>query len=498
MSKRQEMSGEVTREALLQILSATGVEGYLTVFLSLILSVMISLCLVLILGARENLRCMQIECVTDICMNNILAEYHRELLEQYDLFFIDTSYGTAHASYEQTEAHLEEYLTYNLGGEDIFLSSLYQNPTKLQVESVQITEVASACDGEGAVLRRQAVDIMYQRMGIAYLQQIADWLKTVEEYELDTRDVLAERQEAVAELEAWDGTSILVDGKELAADITVPGENVVSFWEAGILNFLIADTASLSPRSINPDSYVSHRQRLQGTGMQPGITFADNFWDQLLFQEYILQYTGRYGEEKENSYLKYQTEYILAGKSSDVENLQDIAYRLLAIRAAANIVYLITDAEKMQIAEGVAMALATLITLPELAPLFQTVLVLTWAMLESMYDVALLFSGSKVPLLKTAAEWHYSLENMPDFDGSLTIQREDRGLSYQDYLRILLCLQDKETTTLRFMDIVEMDIRQTPGNRYFRMDACIDGLRADIAFVSRDGKNYSISRSYGY
>lgn len=58
------------------------VDGYLTVFLSLILSVMISLCLVLILGARENTRRMEVECVTDIGMNNILAEFHRELLNQ--------------------------------------------------------------------------------------------------------------------------------------------------------------------------------------------------------------------------------------------------------------------------------------------------------------------------------------------------------------------------------------------------------------------------------
>ena len=131
-------AGETTGECLKRI-PIPITEGYLTVFLSLILSIMSSLMLVRILGARENLRQMQIECITDICMNNILAEYHRELLEQYDLFFIDTSYGTSYASYEQTAAHLEEYLTYNLGGRRIFLASAYRDLTKLQVESTQIT-----------------------------------------------------------------------------------------------------------------------------------------------------------------------------------------------------------------------------------------------------------------------------------------------------------------------------------------------------------------------
>ncbi|MDE5679690.1 MAG: hypothetical protein K2I01_04580, partial [Lachnospiraceae bacterium] len=100
--------------------------GYLTVFLSLILSVMLSLCLTLVLGARENSRRMEIECVTDIGTDSILAEYHRELLRQYDLLFIDTSYGTANASYYQTAAHLQNYIAYNLGGEEIFLSALYR------------------------------------------------------------------------------------------------------------------------------------------------------------------------------------------------------------------------------------------------------------------------------------------------------------------------------------------------------------------------------------
>ena len=83
----------------MKMIQRKNADGYLTVFLTLILSVMLSLCLLLVLGARENTRRMEIECVTDIGMNNILAEYHRELLQQYDLFFIDTSYGTANASY---------------------------------------------------------------------------------------------------------------------------------------------------------------------------------------------------------------------------------------------------------------------------------------------------------------------------------------------------------------------------------------------------------------
>lgn len=48
------------------------------------------------------------------------------------------------------------------------------------------------------------------------------------------------------------------------------------------------------------------------------------------------------------------------------------------------------------------------------------------------------------------------------------------------------------------MDIMEMDIRQTPGNHLFRMDACIDSLKADIQYVTRDRRTYIVTRRYGY
>lgn len=465
--------------------------GYLTVFLSLLLTIMMSLCMVLIMGARENLRRMQIEIITDICMNNILAEFHRELLKQYELFFIDTSYGTSYASYEQTAAHLQAYLECNLGGEGIFLSPVYHDMSKLQAENVQIVGVAAACDDGGIVLRRQISDVMSQKIGISYLQQVADWLQTVETYEMNTRDIFSERQDAVTELEEWEGAET-----DISADI--PGEDMISFWQAGILNLLVKDISSLSGKSVQPEKYVSHRDCLKGTGMQSAVIFEDTLWDTLLFQEYIMQYTGCYGAEKENSCLQYQTEYILAGKGSDVENLQAVVYRILAVRAVANLVYLVTDAEKMELTAVLAGTLSALVMLPELQPVFQTILVLSWVMYESMYDGALLLAGHKVPLLKTAADWNCSLEAMFGFNGSLEAGNHESGLTYEEYLRILLCLENKETMTFRLMDIMEMDIRQTSGNAYFRMDACIDSVQAEIAFTGNDGNSYSINRSCGY
>lgn len=473
-------------------------DGYLTVFLSLILSIMISLCLLLVLGARENTRRMEIECITDIGMNNILAEYHRELMRRYDLFFIDTSYGSSDADYARTEGHLLNYLKQNLGSEEIFLPFLYRNLLKLNVDSVEITQASAASDEGGAVLRRQAVEVMYQRYGVAYLQQLQSWLNEIHEYDLNTTDVLARQQQACRELEEWNGSAITVNGVEQSLHVENPVAKICTFWEAGILNSVTEDINKLSTQQIPAGSRLSDRDLLSGTGMNAAAEFEDDWWQQLIFHEYIMAYTGHYGEEREESFLQYQTEYIIAGQNNDLENLKSIVDAIFGIRAAANLLYLLSDAEKMEITEILAYGFATLLTLPELAPVFQVVLVLTWALAESLYDVSVLLKGERVPLFKSAGNWHYSLEEILSFGSVTNGDGEDAGLSYVDYLRLFLMLQDKKTTTYRLMDIMEMDIRLTPGNQYFRMDGCIDSLTAVIEYSGKDGKIYSITGSYGY
>ena len=133
-----------------------------------------------------------------------------------------------------------------------------------------------------------------------------------------------------------------------------------------------------------------------------------------------------------------------------------------------------------------AAVLAGVIAQPELQPLFETALILAWAYLESLYDVKTLLAGGRVELLKTEENWHYSLTNIWNAQTE-TAKGEGTGLSYEDYLRIFLYVQPSELSTMRFMDLVEMDIRRTPGNSCFRIDGCIDRLEAEALIRSGYG-----------
>ena len=68
--------------------------AYLTVYLALCITLILSLCLTLIEGARRNGARLETEIAAEIGLQSVLAEYHRELFNQYNLFAVDSSYGT--------------------------------------------------------------------------------------------------------------------------------------------------------------------------------------------------------------------------------------------------------------------------------------------------------------------------------------------------------------------------------------------------------------------
>ena len=52
--------------------------------------------------------------------------------------------------------------------------------------------------------------------------------------------------------------------------------------------------------------------------------------------------------------------------------------------------------------------------------------------------------------------------------------------------------------SLRTMDVMEMDIRKTPGNGHFRMDWCLDAFSMTAAVSSRFGYEYTLEKAEGY
>lgn len=474
--------------------------GYITVFLSLSLTLILSLVFTVIEGARISAIRMKFECVTDIGMNSVLAEYHRELLKQYDLLFVDTSYCGSHPSIANTEGHLLNYMHKNLqagegsgifGGRD-FLA--------MDVGSAKISEYSLASDQGGAVLKRQATDYLNDYPLGAILDKVTENVGLLQGFGLDTTDVGAMRSRYEAEIAKIGLPEVEVEeGKFEKVPLNNPADAVNALRGSGVLNLVLEDPSAVSAVKVNPESYYSHRSgRMTGSGLCAEAVEVGGEANELVFQTYLFEKCGYYGEELEKGRLKYQMEYILMGKDTDWQNLEQVAKRLLLWREAANVLYILSDSAKVAAAQALAAALSAVMLMPALMEPVKYLILFAWAFVESLQDVKTLFSGGRVPIFKTAADWKTGIGCLQNAKGSLTKNEGGRGLNYKEYLQIMLFLQNAESRTERAMDIMEMDIRLTPGNAAFRIDACFDSFLAQTSVSSRFGYSYEMNRRYGF
>ena len=472
--------------------------GYITVFLSLSLTLILSLVFTVIEGARISAIRMKFECVADIGMNSVLAEYHRELLEQYDLLFVDTAYGGGHPDIGNAEAHLRDYIQKNLRTEE---KDVWRGRDFLAMDmaSVEIDKFSIASDEEGAVLKRQVTDYMTDYPLGAVLEKIPVNVDVLELHGLDSRDTDGERRQYEAQIEEIGLPEREVEeGKFEKVPLDNPADVANATRGSGVLNLVLDDPSQVSAVQVQSGDYISHRSRMEGTGLCAEAAEVSGEPNELVFEAYLFEKCGYYGQELDKSLLKYQIEYILAGQDTDWQNLEQVAKRLLRWREAANVIYILSDAAKVAEAEAVAMALAAVTMLPALAVPVKYTILFAWAYVESLQDVKTLLHGGRVPIMKTSADWKTGINSIKNVRGSLAADEGGRGLNYKEYLQIMLFLQDKTSRTYRAMDIMEMDIRRTPGNAVFRLDGCFDTYEAHIAVTSGFGYSYEMTRKYGF
>lgn len=464
-------------------------KGYITVSLALILVLVISLCMALIEGCRRSTIMLVAECAIDTGMNSILAEYHRELLNQYGLFFIDTSYGTAVPDYGVTLEHLQSYVEANLSDREPVLELVTEDFLDLHWDEGEIIGLSVSADENGAVLRRQISEYMKEQIGVSYLEGVLDWLDIVENHNLTGDWYTDMKQNAETGLEQW---MVDVETDSESRELTYVEDLLKNLQEQSL--DLLLGTGELSDAHIAGERFLSKRELLQGSGMNPALSFSDDMTDGLFLNEYIIEKTGRYNREKTNGRLAYQTEYILCGLDSDVANISEISDRLFGLRAAADAVHIMGNEKKMNLIAETADLISAAVGLPEISVLLQVLFVVIWASTEAVWDVGQLLDGGEIPLIKSERQWHYDL----DISKSNLEEENSGGLKYEDYLRIFLAFQDKKITTYRLMDVMEMDIRLTPGNDNFRMDGCVDSVTVCIDLESGYGYQFYITRNYGY
>lgn len=400
-----------------------GYKGSITIYLAMIFSVMISLIFTLVQDIRSQAARLSLECAVDLSLYSVFAEYHKELLEQYDLFFIDSGYESV-SNIDNVGQHLKGYMDDNFTFGMQQKGNLLCDFLQMETEQVKICGYTRATDEEGEVFKRQAIAYMKDATGLSYLENWQEKMNVVEDNQLLTRDITAERNAIQQEID-----SIEIPLKKISEDeyeevpLDNPADRVNASRNAGILHLVVKDVSSLSQEGVNLPNCASHRDLNKGYGLLDRE--KTSAVEDLLYHEYILSKCGNYTNQMEKSKLKYQVEYILAGKDNDVENLKWVVNRLLLLREVANVTYIYTDSVKVMEAKALALSLAAATLNPMLIEPVKHSILFAWAYAESVYDVKQLLAGKRVPLLKTKQSWHYSLTGMLNYEGGLDDSTND-------------------------------------------------------------------------
>jgi len=97
-------------------------------------------------------------------------------------------------------------------------------------------------------------------------------------------------------------------------------------------------------------------------------------------------------------------EYILGGFESEKENINAVKAQITLVRFALNVIAIYTDPYKFNTALEVATVVAGW-TGGVGVPIVHTLIMMAWAMAESLFDVYLLLKGESIPIFKTRNTW---------------------------------------------------------------------------------------------
>ena len=422
-------------------------QGEITVFLSLIFVVIFSLILSVIQSAliqtEKNYRRGEMDRVTE----SIFAEYQKELFETYDIFALDATYETEEFSKEKILNRCDFY-----GQSDI---------------EKQITKIQFLTDYSGQAFLEQVVAFMKEKLPLPEIEKIKkesnERTKELSIFENEGKEVKEEMDRLIEQPD-----------QEIIQEKT-PMKFFSDIKNVGIVNMVMSDHPS-SEKNINLSNLPSRRKLNKGEGKFKEQ--GESVWSKVYLGEYALDKFSSVVEPKEEGSLSYELEYLVAGMSSDKENLRKVFNKISAMRFIPNYSYLLKSESKRAEAEAAALVVSSIIASPEVTEVIKHGILLIWAYAESILDLKSLVKGKKVPLVKTDESWKTQLsslltsESNPDLSDEVN---DEEGTSYADYIRILIHLISEEECIMRMFDLIETGI-QDKGFPFFKVDFCVSKM----------------------
>jgi len=416
---------------------------------------------------------------TQVAFESIFAEYNTHLWEEYRILA---------CSQEEIAEKLEEY-----GNSQMVDKQEGTNFFQFCVQEVELYGYTRLTDGEGAAFVQAAAGYMEENMLYETAKTIYNQYEGVANIQnqsgysfLDIGTALKKLKEAEEADKAEEDTKKKMNRnvqESVKAATNRNGKEVLEFIQSmqkkGVLSLVLKGEDALSEKAFGEKEKLSNRSMPEECN--PNIVEAD-WYTKVLFQQYLLSYLSNYTEEKGHA-LDYEVEYLLVGKDSDIENLKDVVNQLLSIRTAANFLYLSNSSVKSGQAGTLALSIAGGSANPVLVEAVKVAILTAWAFGESILDIRTLLKGEKIALLKSDESWTLSIDGITKINKDFPKAKNCKdGLTYKEYLGILLLIQQEKQSAIRAMEVQELTLEEIHTDVSICMEEWLIEARACVSY----------------
>ena len=372
--------------------------GYMTVFLSLILMTVIAVVLSSMEAIRVSAIRMQAETACQISAQAYMSQYNRSIKSRYGLLMVERG--------GEDLPFLKSYISENCGHLKGY-SSNYTKWFSSELASVTVTDQISVADEDFGFLKAQIIDYMKYYKGEEYLGQFVSMIKGSHVPDTQTqKEQLSQQltnsgksaQQQVQEYEQqqnesqFDGkdtneTQISQEGSNEGTTVKDPRKSIAQMLKSPILNLVMegnVSDAQIDPKQLSnlaaPEPVVD---QIRGFDKYSDITdqlddvhltlkdLAGQKTEDLVIDCYIGEFfknasdgmvkasssAADKGKLSAKTALQYEIEYMISGQSSDALNLKSVINRLIFFRMILNITHIYNSSSKVSAARGVAAAL---------------------------------------------------------------------------------------------------------------------------------------------
>ena len=469
-------------------------KGSVTIFLSLALLLVIALVGSLLESARVTVAREVALDDSYLAVQNILAEYQREIWDDYHILFVDASelqgeegakkLGNSYlakmmpsgkgdylgTTADFTKIDYKENLTENncyYFAKQVSAYMKYGAAGSIGKKMLNNANILNGAEnGTDALKKALKLKVEAEKKLIELERQ----KKKIEE-KVEDIDKIKDRIGSEVKVEAFSKSDMLgVDSDKKAIEKkpepmkkseaekkykqcqknldTATGEGTAG----GLLGVFLPSGKMVSKLKIEPTTW----NEIQTTEKEK-TNLIDTGLMILYAKEHFKNFLSPAKENEKREALKYGIEYLIVGKDSDEANLGSVTNRIFGIRTIVQYGYFLTRQDKVAEAEAIAAAMAGVLAMPAAIEIIKTGILMGWSMDEAKNEVKKLLKGEEIPLLPGKAE--------------------GIKLKYEGFLDSFLLLVSADLPK-RMVKLIEQNIKV----RYY------DGFRADSLFAGINGE----------